>query len=687
MYLTLGVVLFIQILQFQSEKQNLLSYITQESGQKLTETTAAAAASYIQQTSTSITTIDHPKQISAYDSYLELRKILFTCDGNHEEPISYWLYYFDCNDARLLPPNNMMQYMQSKGKSISNTEPKVKFTGTDIGFAGQTIDFVVAELFFMHPSPLTKGRYLEIGGYFGLEFSNSLFFEQYLDWDGWLFEPTTCYDLMVKNRPKATSFKRGLCKNKVEDMTFSGFGKCATDKAPCAPLTSMSGWEEGFDFASIDVEGSEMAVLEAIDFTKVKIKVLAVEWRPKDKDEREKYLKQFGYEKVINFHWQGWGSGDEIYYRPDLISYHAFNASATNEAAFGGALKPENSLANGSSSSIVQSQTATPPPTKSPFTTSEPSYYPTYIPTDGEESGRDNPHIPTDEEKSGRKHPVWESGEGIGFVNDDPPTQYCHVVENVCRKTQPKSWFYFNESQDNGFQTENSIPHPKQPLLSYEYMNSARTRIVMDAKSLELNATWIKEQQCTISPIKEHVVVNGMHIHMMGEYVQRIIIPLHHLLEDYTNHAKNQSRVTIEKEIQFYINFYQNEKQKILPSHHIYMNGLQYGQQLQSWNEVNDPIDKINSPPCQCYSRLVFCGYEKKEAQDPIIPSRNVSKLRLVPFSTIPFNPAKNCAHYLIPSDSLTNDGCKVWQDLRMSLLSTYYKKNPNLSQDIHVRS
>ena len=180
----------------------------------------------------------------------------------------------------------------------------------------------------MHPSPQYKGRYLEIGGYFGLEFSNSLFFEQYLGWDGWLFEPTTCYDEMVKNRPKAKSFRQGLCSEPAQSMTFSGFGKCQTANAPCIPLTSMDGWEDGFDFVSIDVEGAEMNVMKAIDFSKVKIKVLAIEWRSVNGDEREEYLKQFGYEKVVRFQWQGWGNADEIFYRPDLVKAHVFDANA-----------------------------------------------------------------------------------------------------------------------------------------------------------------------------------------------------------------------------------------------------------------------------------------------------------------------------------------------------------------------
>ena len=292
----------------------------------------AKAASIVASQSATVThkKAESDSKSSAYDSYLELRKILFQCDGDHEEPVQYWTYYFDCNDKRLLPSE--MGSMLSKGKSMSNSMSKVRFKGTDVEFAGQTIDFLVAELFFLHPTPQYQGRYLEIGGYFGLEFSNSLFFDQYLGWDGWLFEPTSCYSEMVTNRPRAASFKQGLCKERVENMSFNGFGKCSASNAPCMPLTDMDGWEEGFDFASIDVEGAEMNVLEAIDFTKVKIKVLVVEWVNANRDTREEYLKKFGYVKVARFMWQGWGNADEIYYRPDLISFHIFDSSVPKEA-------------------------------------------------------------------------------------------------------------------------------------------------------------------------------------------------------------------------------------------------------------------------------------------------------------------------------------------------------------------
>ena len=84
---------------------------------------------------------------------------------------------------------------------------------------GQMLDFYVSAMFFLHPSPRLNGRFVEVGAYTGLEFTNTLFFEHYLNWTGWLFEPTTCADLVKANRPRSRVFQRGLCpedRGKVE---------------------------------------------------------------------------------------------------------------------------------------------------------------------------------------------------------------------------------------------------------------------------------------------------------------------------------------------------------------------------------------------------------------------------------------------------------------------------------------
>ena len=85
---------------------------------------------------------------------------------------------------------------------------------------------------------------------------------------------------------------------------------------PCFAMQDED-WSRGFDFVSIDVEGTELEVLK-----KVPIKVMVIEWRAIDKDLRAEYLSQFGYVRLTNVLIFDPERGDEIFYRPDLIQPH-----------------------------------------------------------------------------------------------------------------------------------------------------------------------------------------------------------------------------------------------------------------------------------------------------------------------------------------------------------------------------
>lgn len=188
-------------------------------------------------------------------------------------------------------------------------------------FFGHTLDWVIAQVFFLHPAPVFNGRYLEIGAQHGLQASNTFVFDYYLDWEGWLFEPTQCYDLLETNRPRAESFQQGLCPT-ATTMDFGKFGSClATTGIPCTPLTSVGGGRDlssGFDFISIDVEGAELSTLLAIDFALIPVKVVVTECLGcGDFPQRVAYMQQFGYEHATLDHWP---VHDTIWWRPDLIT-------------------------------------------------------------------------------------------------------------------------------------------------------------------------------------------------------------------------------------------------------------------------------------------------------------------------------------------------------------------------------
>ena len=267
--------------------------------------------------------------LEAAQTSVETLKQMYTtkCNGTDINPPKWWTYHYECPQYPFISEETY-SIIGNKTRSENGVFlPRMQID--NITWYGQMIDFYISQLFFLHPKPIQHGRFLEIGAYTGLEFTNTLFFEHYLQWKGWLFEPTTCYDTCKKNRPNAKVFQLGLCPNATE-FEFESFGSgCKSRITKCVPLTHVNDtdWQLGFDFISIDVEGNELEILKSIDFHRVPVKVLAIEWRDKDGDTRAEYLSQFGYIRLTNLViYNNLERADEIYYRPDLIQPYIFKS-------------------------------------------------------------------------------------------------------------------------------------------------------------------------------------------------------------------------------------------------------------------------------------------------------------------------------------------------------------------------
>ena len=104
------------------------------------------------------------------------------------------------------------------------------------------------------------------------------------------------------------------------------FRKDGDDYFLVTPVEKVGITVDDAPFVSVDVEGREMDVLRAIDFERVPIKVLLIEWRRQNGKIREEYLKQFGYVRVGSIENKNWPIADEMFYRPDLITPHVFSA-------------------------------------------------------------------------------------------------------------------------------------------------------------------------------------------------------------------------------------------------------------------------------------------------------------------------------------------------------------------------
>ena len=168
-------------------------------------------------------------------------------------------------------------------------------------FSQSKEDEILYDLFFSQATP-SEGFFLEMGALDGVRFSNTLWYERCLGWNGMLLEPNpNNYKRLVENRKKTLNLETAACKevgfiemtlegdavahvpngNLKENFEKSffekGLGKLV--KVPCEPLSQIFGKHNisKIDLFSLDVEGQEAAVLETIDFSKVKIDVMVVE--------------------------------------------------------------------------------------------------------------------------------------------------------------------------------------------------------------------------------------------------------------------------------------------------------------------------------------------------------------------------------------------------------------------------
>ena len=188
------------------------------------------------------------------------------------------------------------------------------------------LDYFIFKLYFPNKR---GGVYMDVGGFDGVDNSNTLAMHAFFGWRGYIFEPTSCVERLRNNRGAgAESIQGGLCPTRTH-WTSATYGNCKGMRVECLP---MRGWTEkfhepelAFDFMQIDVEGAEMDILRAIDFSTLKASVLLIEWRPKDAYERRDYLAKFGFtcfmvegykQKPSDVQW----GGDEVCWNPSHLA-------------------------------------------------------------------------------------------------------------------------------------------------------------------------------------------------------------------------------------------------------------------------------------------------------------------------------------------------------------------------------
>ncbi|KAG1666481.1 hypothetical protein FOA52_004863 [Chlamydomonas sp. UWO 241] len=187
-------------------------------------------------------------------------------------------------------------------------------------------------LFTKYFCGVKNGTFLELGGLDGLLFSNTYALEHKMGWKGVLIEPNPKgYLAITHNRPHVFAVNAAVCKEPTRvhfvnsgavggvlefmgDSFVKQWHPILADLLPaeraahshvsaimCVPLPSLLEHTsiKHFNFWSLDVEGGELQVLNAVDFNKLTFDVIVVEadGHNAEKDEAVRdLLESNGYE-------------------------------------------------------------------------------------------------------------------------------------------------------------------------------------------------------------------------------------------------------------------------------------------------------------------------------------------------------------------------------------------------------
>ena len=166
-----------------------------------------------------------------------------------------------------------------------------------------------------------NGFFVECGAFRGENLSDTLFFELARNWTGILIEAHPEYhrDILRKNRHAlvlrgclSSNRRPGLVKFKLAGWGsgVSALNKNvrATDKTvpetdvQCFSLNSVMAaiGVRHIDFMVLDVEGSELPVLESIDWTRLSVDVFSIEYSQKNRTSKLQKIRHF-FSQVGNY--------------------------------------------------------------------------------------------------------------------------------------------------------------------------------------------------------------------------------------------------------------------------------------------------------------------------------------------------------------------------------------------------
>lgn len=261
---------------------------------------------------------------------------------------------------------------------------------------------------------------------------------------------------------------------------------------------------------------------------------------------------------------------------------------------------------------------------------------------------------------------------------DNHKATSCFSLDNICHGND--KWFYL----DTGDATID------QPTVTYMQDNVTQThgyfrvepRIYFNISSS--SAIKVDSGKCPIDPTPFHMVVQSAFNDMMGEFYSRSLVALNQLLHD------NPMDGSYYTDLQMYLHVVEKKKQNLLEGHCLFLGGLPNNNKFDSF------LSLVESDTCQCFQKLVFCGYDLEAASE----YEPVNKTYTNGFNALSaeyknrdakvFKPVGHirshktqCTRVTKGKFDLKESPCYAYRDLRHDIYKTFAKKDADLTRKI----
>lgn len=196
-----------------------------------------------------------------------------------------------------------------------------------------------------------------------------------------------------------------------------------------------------------------------------------------------------------------------------------------------------------------------------------------------------------------------------------------------------------------------------------------------------------------------------LNFQMIGEFYARTLLPLHRLMTSAAPHADgHESPRPWQQDIQFYVHLSHGD-QTLYDGHKLLLSGMlsnEHSAEVKAMADLfrTDNSDEKAKDDCECYEKMVFCGYAVQDEGSVGEDDQSDREQRNSEEDTHDLTPATNTQYTLWGSSNTADDldssghcgkseialdlySCDEWAELRYFLSSNYFNHYPSLKQDV----